>query len=290
MGIWNSNFDRIYRESEGTKAMKKNANKSRIQMFKEGWFYLQSHRDIMGLILIKTFCNTVIGFAIPAEYYFGFKKFKLLNNGAFTMAMSGIVSAVVASIATYASNKYVGNDVKKMTNVIVFSMITMVVGIVIYSIGLNIATWIIGRSILFSSNMLIYSMLTTIIQKKVPDSVQGRVNSIGYNFRTLTWGIGILTSGYVLTYHEDKAGWAFAAMCLSQVLTMFYSIHIRIRFDYDSIDIELATVNAGRNAERDAERALLDSFSYDSSSDSISDTFVDSNVDSNSDSGVDTIQ
>lgn len=229
--IWYPNFNRTYKESKGTKEMEKNKDKSQMTLFKEGWIYLKKRKSITHLIAMRVMMNVATGMTFPLIYYYSFNVYTLKDSGPFTMgifmATEGILSLIFAALA----NKFCKNDIKKMLTMIIISSFFVVVGVGLFVKPLNIYMAIGGYILLMAGVMVAYIMMTTVIQKQVPDGVQGRVLSIGFIFRQFAWGGSTIVIGYMLTYRPNYTIWYIIGVGGLMILMFIYTIYIRLTFE-----------------------------------------------------------
>jgi hypothetical protein len=90
---------------------------------------------------------------------------------------------------------------------------------------------ITGFVLVMTGCMMTYIMMTTIIQKQVPDQIQGRILSISYTFRLFAWGASTIAMGYFLTYQSEYAIYYIIGMAGTMFLLFLYTIYIRLTFE-----------------------------------------------------------
>ncbi len=227
--IWYPKFNKIFKESKGQKKMDKNKGKTQMQLFREGLRYMKTTPFIFHLIIIKSIVNFGLGTMINLSYFYGFYKMTEFGSAAMTIGIVGIISSSYGIVNSYVFNKLVKNSTKRMTIAIIANAFIMTAGNILYSFAPNIYFWTVGDALLLAGNLVIYDMLTTIIQKRVPDEVQGRVMSIGYNLRIFMSGLGTITTGIVITYYKDYLFWFSIGSVIFVGLSVPYSIYAYIR-------------------------------------------------------------
>ena len=229
--IWYPNFSKIYKESDGTKEMEKNKMKGNNELFKEGWKYLVKRKSITHLIVMRTFMNMASGMSYPLIYYYSFNKFILKDSGTFTYSLFFFIEGIVSLIFSAIANKYCGNGIKRMLSLIIASTFMVVTGSSLYIFTQNIYMAITGFVLVMTGCMMTYIMMTTIIQKQVPDQIQGRILSISYTFRLFAWGASTIAMGYFLTYQSEYAIYYIIGMAGTMFLLFLYTIYIRLTFE-----------------------------------------------------------
>lgn len=178
--------------------------KNFCEMNDECMTYICSDKYISFLIFYKGLINILLGSFAMVNYNNSYVVFS--NNkydGVKLFVLSNSIDALFSIIVQCLFQHTVNNDMEKIKKSLKFTIIPIIASIICYLFSNNIYLWFLGIIIFGCSDIIIFTIISSIMQSYVDKNIQGRVFTVGYNFRVFLCSIGSIIVSLAIYYKYD---------------------------------------------------------------------------------------
>jgi len=187
------------KEEEKEKEKEEKINKNFYAMFVESCVYLCENKNILFLVLYKSFINILLGSFVIINYNNSYNIFS--NNkkdGIKLFVLSNTIEVLFSVIGQYFFNRFVNSNIQNLKQILNYTIIPVIASIGFYIFSNNIYSWLFGSVIFGCCDVIIFTIISTILQTEVKKKIQGRVFTLGYNIRVFLCAIGSIITSLVI--------------------------------------------------------------------------------------------